>query len=187
MVIRKPGEKNHPDCIQEQDEPEEKDKKQKRFHCWAAVSWNLKSDIIFYEVPSNSNDKMSHQVYINQILEPVVKPWLERGADFVLEEDGDTGHGRAGINSAATRWKEQHGLRYYANWPHSPDLSIIENCWQTSKQHVGRITHWEEETLKEGIRQGWAHVSQESINKRVLSMPTRTDDVTDREGKMTGW
>ena len=36
---------------------------------------------------------MTHQVYIDAILDPVVKPWLERGDDFVLEEDGDSGHG----------------------------------------------------------------------------------------------
>ena len=44
-------------------------------------------------MPSNSNGKMTHQVYIDAILDPVVKPWLDRGDDFVLEEDGDSGHG----------------------------------------------------------------------------------------------
>lgn len=41
------------------------------------------------------NGKMSLQVYIDQILEPVVKPWLSEKQDFALEEDGDSGHGRA--------------------------------------------------------------------------------------------
>lgn len=49
--------------------------------------------MIFYDVPGNNNGKMSHEVYINSILEPVVKPWLDRGDDFVLEEDEDSGHG----------------------------------------------------------------------------------------------
>lgn len=35
---------------------------------------------------------MSHEVYV-EILEKEVKRWLERGDDFVLEEDGDSGHG----------------------------------------------------------------------------------------------
>lgn len=63
------------------------------------IGYNFKSDITFYEVPGNSNGKMTHQVYIDSILEPVVKPWLERGDDFVLEEDGDSGHGTFGLNS----------------------------------------------------------------------------------------
>lgn len=29
------------------------------------------------------------QVYINQILEPIVKSWLLKKQDFVLEKDGD--------------------------------------------------------------------------------------------------
>ena len=33
-------------------------------------------------------------VYIDQILEPHVKEWIFRADKFVLEEDGDSGHGR---------------------------------------------------------------------------------------------
>ena len=36
---------------------------------------------------------MSGKVYIDAILEPIVKKWLENGEDFVLEEDEDNGHG----------------------------------------------------------------------------------------------
>lgn len=38
----------------------------------------LKSDITFYEVPGNTNGKMSLQVYIDQILEPVVTLYWRR-------------------------------------------------------------------------------------------------------------
>ena len=34
-------------CIQEQGKPEAKDKKQKRYHFWAAVEWNFKSQLVF--------------------------------------------------------------------------------------------------------------------------------------------
>jgi hypothetical protein len=33
------------------------------------------------------------KVYVEEILEKHVKPWLDRGDDFVLEEDRDSGHG----------------------------------------------------------------------------------------------
>lgn len=71
-IIRKLGERCCPDCIQEEKEPEEKDNK--RHHCWAAVGHGFKSDIYFYEVPGNTNGKMSQRVSIDQILQPVVKP-----------------------------------------------------------------------------------------------------------------
>lgn len=70
--IRKPGMCYCQDCIEEHNEPIKKDKK--RYHFWAAVGHNFKSKIYFYEVPGNTNGKMSQQVYTDQILEPIVKP-----------------------------------------------------------------------------------------------------------------
>jgi hypothetical protein len=45
---------------------------------------------------------MSQKAYIDQILEPVVKPWLDAGEHFVLEEDGDSGHGLGKNNIVQT-------------------------------------------------------------------------------------
>jgi len=74
----------------EKREPKAKDFK--RLHAWAAVGYNFKSELYFYEVPGNGNGKMSHKVYA-QLLEDMVVPWIKEGHDFVLEEDGDSGHG----------------------------------------------------------------------------------------------
>ena len=56
---------------------------------------------------------MSHEVYINSVLEPVVKPWLDRGDDFVLVEDGDYGHGTGKGRNIVKTWKQDHGLEHY--------------------------------------------------------------------------
>ena len=126
-IIRKPGQRYCQDCIQHTDEPSEKD--MKKVHGWAAVGRDFKSDMILYNVPENTNGKMSLKAYIDQILEPVVKPWIDRGDDFCLEEDGDSGHGPSKKNIVRT-WKESHGLQSYFNSASSPDLSPIKNCWQ---------------------------------------------------------
>ena len=88
-IIHKAGMRYCQDCIEEVQEPTEKDKK--RYHCWAAVGHNFKSDIYFYEVPGNTNGKMRQQVKIDRILQLVVKPWLQAHHNFVLEENGDLG------------------------------------------------------------------------------------------------
>ena len=62
------------------------------------MGYNFKSDIHFYDVPGNMNGKMSQHMYINQILEPIVKLWLDAGEKFVLEEDEDSGHGPGKAN-----------------------------------------------------------------------------------------
>lgn len=129
------------------------------------MGWNFKSELIFYEVPTNTNGKMSQAVYVNKILEPVVKTWIERGDSFILEEDGESGHGKKGADGLATRWKEEHNLDYYANYPHSPDLSPIENAWQIPKQTIGRQPHWDDATCIKAIKNGWAKLSQQTINK----------------------
>lgn len=56
-IIRKLDERYCQDCIQKCSAPDEKDVK--RQHCWTAVEHEFKSNIYFYEVSENTNDKMS--------------------------------------------------------------------------------------------------------------------------------
>ncbi len=146
-IIRKPGERYCQDCIQEADpkgDPNQKD--EKRLHVWAAIGWEFKSDLVYYEVPGNQNGKMSHQVYRGSILEPMIKPWIQnvrtgRVDPFVLEEDGDSGHGGGSKTNIVRQWKDTNGLISYFNCSNSPDLAPIENCWQPSKQMLRKVPH----------------------------------------------
>lgn len=111
-VNQKPGQRFCSQCIQYKDEP--KEEYRKKFHRWAAVGYNIKSDIHFNEVPGNTNGKMSQRVYIDQILGPIVKPWLKAGQDFVLEEDNDSGHGTGKRKGNTIRaWMQEHGLESF--------------------------------------------------------------------------
>ena len=184
-IIRKPGTRYRQDCIQHSDPPAEKDFK--RLHAWAAVGWNFKSELIFCNVPTNTNGKMSMEIYINTILDPVVKPWIEQGDDFVMEEDGDSGHGARSKNNPVVKWKKQHGLESYYNCASSPDLSPIENCWQIPKRHISKYLHWDDTTMKDLAREGWAKMSQHFINERIKTMPDRFRAVISGGGVMTGY
>ena len=126
------------------------------------------------------------EVY-RRLLDDHIKPELAKEKQFVLEEDGDSGHGHGSKTNVVAKWKEDNHLQWYKNIPHSPDLAPIENCWQPPKQYVQSQAHWDDDTLKELILEGWEQVSQEFINERVLSMPRRLQDVIDSGGKMTGW
>ena len=98
---------------------------------------------------------MRQTTYIDQILEPIVKPWIESGASFVLEEDGDSGHG-PGHHNIVKKWKTENQLQYYINCPSSPDLSPIENCWQPPKQYIQKYPHYDDASTRgliyEGVR-----------------------------------
>ncbi|KFZ17649.1 hypothetical protein V501_01617 [Pseudogymnoascus sp. VKM F-4519 (FW-2642)] len=159
-VLRQPGERYCGDCIQEVNEP--RDSQRNRIHYWAAVGYNFKSNIYFYTT-KNKNGKMTQVDYITQ-LEKAVKPWLERGDDFVLEEDGDSSHGPTNNGNIVQKWKKEHNLKYYFNCAQSPDLLPIENCWQPVKSHTRTFAHWDDETLTELVIEGWAGILQESID-----------------------
>ena len=82
---------------------------------------------MFYEVPDNINSKMTMSVYVN-ILEQHVLPLLKQGDIFILEEDDDSGHGKANNNNIVRQWKQCHDLQCYFNASQSSDLASIENC-----------------------------------------------------------
>ena len=107
---------------------------------------------------------MKLSVYIDQILEPIVKPWLLAKQDFVLEEDRDASHGTGKSNIVRT-WKKDNGLEYFFNCAGSPDLSPIENCWQALKQMLKKYPHWDDATTKGLVYEGWEHVTQKFINE----------------------
>ena len=87
------------DNVQHRIEFNKKDKK--RIHVWAAVGYNFKFKLHYYQVSINQNEKITAQVYI-EVLErsDFVADWLAREDEFVLEEDRDFSHG-IGKNSQA--------------------------------------------------------------------------------------
>ena len=194
-IIRKPGQRLCQDCIQEGD-PQGDDVKEndkRRLHTWAAVGWEFKSPLTYYDV-GNKNGSMTLSSYRDQILEPIVKPWIQdlrrgRCDPFILEEDGDSGHGGSGVKkqNIVQRWKADSGLKHYFNCPYSPDLAPIENCWQAPKQMLRKVPHWDDATMRAIIDEGWEHVTVPLINARVDSMPSRLQAVIDGEGAMTGY
>jgi hypothetical protein len=130
----------------------------KRVHTWAAIGHNFKNPLTVYSIPTNTNGKMTQRAYINQILEPIVKPWIQRGDSFAFEEDGDSGHG-PGKNNIVRKWKENNNLKHYFNVHLSPDLAPIENCWQPPKQYVKKFPHWDENDTRELVFGGWDKIS----------------------------
>jgi hypothetical protein len=129
---------------------------------------------------------MSQEKYRTEILDKVVKTWIDEGRDFILEEDGDSGHGPSRHNPVRT-WKEQHGLNYFFNSPASPDLLPIENAWSVLKAYIRKYEHWDIQTVIELAEEGWNSLSQETIDRWIESMPERMKQVIKLDGKMTGW
>lgn len=120
-IIWKPSIHYCHDYIQKHNEPAEKDKN--RYQYWAAVWHNSKPEIYSYEVPS---DEWKH--------EPASTHWSDLWAyfhamdlgtsRFLLEKDGDLGHG-PGKSSIMQTWKEKNGPESYFNCRNSLDLATM--------------------------------------------------------------
>lgn len=122
QIIRKRGERYCPDCIHHAEMGDD-DEPRQRYHICGAVRCGFKSELVFYEVPLNSNGKMSLQIYRDVILDGEVARWLARGDQFVPKEDGCSGHG-GGISkrrNIVKIWKEEHSLKHFFNMSSSPD------------------------------------------------------------------
>ncbi|EAQ86220.1 hypothetical protein CHGG_07473 [Chaetomium globosum CBS 148.51] len=184
MAIRKPGQRHCPNCVPEAQEPEPKHVKE--VHVWAALGWNFKSELYFFEVPGkNTNGKMTMQIYRDELLKNAVGPWLASGDRFVLAEEGDPAHG-TGKHNIVRDWKQDHQLNYFFNTPGSPDLSPIDNAWNAITQYLVKFTVKTEEELRGLMIEAWKARSQDWINRLVDSMVQRMQDVVQGEGRMTG-
>ena len=178
----------HPRKVQEQRQPTTEEEKHENLHLWACIGWEFKSKLYRYKVPTNVNGKLTAKIYV-EILEAMVKPMLDKGDDFILEEDGDTSHRgpRSSKTNIARQWKEKHPqLKHYTNAPHSPDLAPIEVIWEDLKQLVDCMPHYTEEEAWNLCQQAWEEIPQRRINELVERWPHVLLEVVQRDGAITG-
>ncbi|KAF1817697.1 uncharacterized protein K489DRAFT_328943 [Dissoconium aciculare CBS 342.82] len=182
-IFRAEGQRDHPDCIQRVDKELLKlddELENENAHCWAAVGYNFKSELVQYKIPTTRNGKMTLEVY-KGILEKYVKLWIEAGHDFVLEEDSDSGYGAH--NDPMKRFKTAIGLTWFFNCAGSPELASIENCWQPLKHYVKKHSRRTTADLFELAVEAWQALSQDSINAWIDSMPERLRAVIEAKGQ----
>ena len=125
---------------------------------------------------------MNMVIYL-KILKTEVTNWPK---SWVLKEDRALDHGR-GKDSMITRWKKANNVSYYFNYPYSPNLAPIENCWVAPKATLQKFGHWTEEEVQNLSCEGWHNLKQKKIDAWCDSMPQRLRDVIAAEGQMTAW
>lgn len=189
-LLPRPGEKFCEGCETQPDAGWPRDVK--RIHCWGALGYGYKSELVFYEESTSPNCSgvMAMTDYRDKVLDKTVRAWLTTGAQsFILEEDTDAfAHGSLSKVNPVQQWKEANGLRHYFNCGESPDLSPLDAVWPPGKQWAtGPLKDWEDETLRGVVREAWLGLDQARLDMWVDFMPQRLRQVMESEGRMVSW
>lgn len=172
-VWRETGERLDEECIQEQ-EPYGGGS----LMVWAGISAEGKTDLIILR------GGVTAQVYIDQVLRPVVVPYAAAVGDgFFLMQDNATPHTAA----ITTEFLETEGIETL-DWPaKSPDLNPLEHLWDSMKRKVNKSI--KPDTTLEGLRRilirKWQGIDQGQIRGLIESMRRRILAVQDSDGGHT--
>ena len=82
------------------------------------------------------------------------------------------------------KWFEDNDIQLLQDWPpNSPDLNVIENCWQLMKNKVAAHRPTSENDLKEVLKRVWVtEITPEYCRSLVHSMPDRIKAVLKNHG-----
>lgn len=183
FVTRRPDEKYEEDCVV----PTFK-QSSLRVMIWGCIMQNRKGPLVVLEYPGGKGGGMTAQRYISQVLEDVLLPFYtevraEMARDVLFQQDGAAAH-RAKVTQ---EWLRAHEIASFSHPASSPDLSPIEPVWHTLKSRLRarpRLpTNLEE--LKRAVKEVWADLTLEDINRHVVQMPDRVTAVLVAEGGHT--
>lgn len=186
-LIRRPGERLCPQCVEGIGEQEPEPKLVKTLHVWAAIGSGFISDLSFYEVPQDPTGEIRQEMYRDEVLKKQVKPWIQVGHQFILEEDVELNIGKK--NTTVKAWKDEQGLRSSFSTLGSPDMTPIEDALKVLRERLIQQPSWDIIELKRAANETWNSVQArpEQVDAWVYSMPQRMRDVIAVEGRMTMW
>lgn len=86
-------------------------------------------------------------------------------------------------------WFADNNINVLPNWPsNSPDLNVIENCWNIMKKKVAQLNPTSESDLKNVLKQVWTtQISADYCKTLVRSMPNRIAAVLANRGYPTAY
>jgi hypothetical protein len=174
---RQPGERYCGNCVKGAPPLRDGPRHKGRLHAWVAVGHGFKSDLVFYTCRA-PHGKLNQKEYI-ALLERTVKPWLDRGDQFILEESAEGEHGPKDNNNVVQKWKKKAGLHYYMNFASGEDVNVAGREWlETTKVRTP-------DQARNVIMEAWGKVRQEWIDHRVEFLPLRLSEVIQNGGKLS--
>ena len=139
---------------------------------WGGISVRSRTELLVL------NGTLTDQRYINEVLQPVVLPFVQQH-HVVLQDDNARPH-RARI---VQQFLQQNNVDHL-DWPaRSPDLSQIEHVWDFLGQRVPRPRTLQ--ALGAALQEEWRRIPQLQIVRLIRSMRRRCVACIDATGGHT--
>jgi transposase len=126
--------------------------------------------------------KVNAAKYI-EVLDAKVKIHMQISGATVFQQDSAPCH----TAKVVKKWFADNKVKLLQSWPaNSPDLNVIENCWQIMKRKVAAHHPTSEVDLVKVLKQVWTtEISAEYCKSLVRSMPMRIQAVLKNKGYPT--
>lgn len=139
---------------------------------WAGVTANGKTPLVFVD----QGVKINQQVYRDQILEAVVKPWVSQhfGQDkWTFQQDSAPAHKA----KRTQQWCKEHFPDFIdsSQWPFSsPDLNPLDySIWSILEAKACARSHNSLAQLKASLLAAWDEIDEELLCRVVENWPKR--------------
>ena len=151
---------------------------------WAGISHGHRTELVFLEFPGRGAG-LTAQGYINQVLRPVVLPFMQERDDFQLQQDNARPHSAR----VTQQFLRTSGVEVM-DWPAmSPDLAPIEHIWDELGRRLQNRQPQPTNAaqLRAALTAEWHVIPQETINRLVASMRARCTACIAAHGGHTGY
>jgi predicted transcriptional regulator len=118
-----------------------------------------------------------------RVLDEKLKVHMNITGATIFQQDSAPSH----TAKVVQHWFKDNNIQTLLNWPpNSPDLNVIENCWQLMKKKVAAHHPTSEAHLKTILKDVWIHeITPEYCQQLVHSMPMRIAAVLKNHGYPT--
>jgi transposase len=127
----------------------------------------------------DKGEKVNAKKYL-EVLESKLQIHMNISGATIMQQDSATCH----TAKIVKKWFSDNNIELLSNWPsNSPDLNVIENCWQIMKRKVAAHRPTSEKDLKEVLKRVWTiEITPEYCRALVHSMPDRINAVLKNKG-----
>jgi hypothetical protein len=142
---------------------------------WGGISANGRCGLHIFQ----KGEKVNATKYV-AVLQNKLVLHMNISGTTIMQQDSAPCH----TARIVKKWFADNNVQLLLNWPpNSPDLNVIENCWQLMKNKVAAHRPTSENDLKDVLKRVWVtEVTPEYCRSLVHSMPDRIKAVLRNRG-----